>query len=204
MNQTEPQPKFSVVTVVHEQSSGVTAALAPILAQTCDAYEVIVVNENPSAEMLDELNALRQRHHNLYTTFLPHYQFQKNRRRLAFSLGSRASRGEWHVYADIDGATPPADWLEGLLPGCDGDNVLQLGYADRKTGRVRWDAYFDVSQAARHIIRAERWRAGVGRDAWQRRFRPLTRYDYMAVTAEYAPALLQIMAQDPKTVFAKK
>ena len=195
---------FSIVTAVYDQASELAANLPAILTQQYEGYEVIVVDESSTDESADILKQLKAEYPHLYTTFLPKYQFQKNRRRLALTIGVKAAKNEWIVFADITFAPPSGQWLTELSEFCGESTVLQLGYVNKKSGDVRLREYDNLEQVHHIINKAERWRAGIGHDRWMRILQRSANYDFIAVRADYGHELLRLFALDTPTFVPKK
>ena len=203
MSATDKQPTFSIITAVSDQASELAANLPVLLTQQYEGYEVIVVDESSADGSADILKQLKAEHPHLYTTFLPKYQFQKNRRRLAFSLGVKAAKNGWYVFTDITTLPSSSLWLAELSACCDAA-ILQLGYVDKKMGDVRLRSYESIDGAAKLICKAERWRAGIGHDHWLKTFQKSANYDFIAVRADYGHELLRLFALDQQTLVPKE
>ena len=143
----------------------------------------------------DVLSSLKVTYDNLYSTFVPKYHFQRNPRRLALTIGMKAAKGVWVVFADIDNLPPSESWLTELAELAVSPNVLLLGYMKRKTGQVRVKAYDDLSQASSLVMRTEQRRNdGSSRffafNSTLPSFTP--DYDFIAVRADKGHELLRL------------
>ena len=203
MSTPDKKPTFSIIMAVCDQAQKLTANLPALLSQQCEDYEVIVVDESSTDESADTLKQFKADNPHLYTTFLPKYQFQKNRRRLAFTIGVKAAKKEWMVFTDITYAPPSDQWLAELSEFCDGAAML-LGYVNKKNGDVRLRSYEDISQARHLVSKAERWRAGIGRDRWMKALQKSANYDFIAVRADRAHELLRLFALETRQVVRQK
>lgn len=200
MSVPNKQPTFSIITAVNDQANELKDNLPALLAQQYEGYEVIVVDESSTDESTDILKQLKAEHPHLYTTFLPKYQFQKNRRRLALTIGVKATKNEWIVFTDITFAVPSAQWLADLSEFCHDSAILQLGYVNKKSGEVQLRGFEDIAEARRLISKAERWRAGVGHDRWMKYLQKSANYDFIAVRADHGHELLRLFALDAQTL----
>ena len=88
---SEKKPSFSIVIAVRDQSDDLKANLPALLGQKYDSFEVVVVDEHSTDDSSDFLKQQKAENDRLYSTFIPTYQFQRNRRRLAYSIGVKAS-----------------------------------------------------------------------------------------------------------------
>ena len=182
MSNSEKRPTFSIVIAVHDQAQEIAQNLPVLLTQQYgngDDYEVIVVDESSTDETADVLKQLKTQYSHLYTTFLPKYQFQKNRRRLALTIGVKAARKEWLIFVDIS-TPPPSDlWLEELSQSAYAPTALMLGYINRKKGTVRLQTFDDIEKARHIISKTERARTHGHDGQWLRYLRG--RYDFVVV-----------------------
>ena len=204
MSTPNNQPTFSIITTVSDQANALAANMPTLLTQQYEGYEVIVVDESSTDGSVDILKQLKATHSHLYTTFLPKFQFQKNRRRLAFTIGLKAAKNEWIVFTDIDAAPASTQWLMELSEHCDGTAILQLGYINKKSGDVQLRAFDNIESASSLISKAERWRAGIGHGSWMRHLKKSVNYDFMAVRADHGHELLKLFALDPQTLVPKE
>ena len=188
-------PQFSVIFSVRDQVEAVRENLPTVLTQQCESgYEVIVVDECSTDGTPDVVSLLCADHPHLYSTFLPRSQHQLARRRLALSLGVKAAKGQWLVFADID--TPPAsaEWLQELTPFMAPPTQLLLGYYDPKTGDVRLQQFDDIDEAAAIISKAERLK-GTGRKGKRLRYKR-GMYDFVVVPASLGHETLRLFERD--------
>ena len=182
MNNTENKPTFSIIIAVHDQAHELEQNLPQLLTQQYDGnYEVIVVDESSSDETSDVLKQLKDTHQHLYTTFLPKYQFQKNRRRLALTLGVKAAKYQWVIFTDINTLPPSDTWLQELAAFTIPPTELLLGYYRRKKDDLYLRQYEHIDQARKTIVRAEHWRERNGRGHWIQYLHTDSKYDLIAV-----------------------
>jgi len=150
--------KLSVILIVKDQSDALRDTLPQLLAQQCEGdFEVIIVDEQSTDETAELLKAMKEEHDNLYTTFVPQYHFQRDPRRLAFTIGIKAAKGEWVVCSDISSLPPSETWLSELAESCTPSTTVLLGYV-KKNGDVLLKAYDDISQARQVVSKAEHHR----------------------------------------------
>ena len=122
MNTPEKTPSFSIVLAVQDQAEALQGYLSRLLndqqptagGQPVPDFQVIVVDESSTDNTTDLLSSLRADHPRLYSTFVPRYHFQRNPRRLAFTIGMKAAKCEWVIFADVDGFLPSETWLAEL------------------------------------------------------------------------------------------
>ena len=186
---------FSVILAVQDQAGALHENLPRLLSSSDAAEQVVVVDMSSTDNTDDVLSSLKVTYDNLYSTFVPKYHFQRNPRRLALTIGMKAAKGVWVVFADIDNLPPSESWLTELAELAVNPNVLLLGYMKRKTGQVRVKAYDDLSQASSLVMRTEQRRNdGSSRffafNSTLPSFTP--DYDFIAVRADKGHELLRL------------
>jgi len=195
MNTTESLPTFSIVMAVHDEAPLLRERLPAYLAQDFPqgSYEVVVVDEASTDETHDVLEQLKSGYAQLYTTFLPRYEFQPNRHKMALAIGVKAARHARLILANI-GMPPPAPrWLAGLASAGGAEAALLLGYADPRKGTERLLPFDDLDKARRIISRTEHRRT-----AGKRRWLPALRgdYDYIVVDRARGHDTLRLFADE--------
>lgn len=95
------------------------------------AYEVIVVNEGESGDVRDTVSMLRSRYPNLYLTFTPEGVVNLSRKKLALTLGIKASRYDTVVLTTTAALIESPMWLRRMMFRFDkdSDTEIVLGYA---------------------------------------------------------------------------
>lgn len=204
MNMSEKKPSFSIVIAVRDQADDLSANLPTLLGQSYDDYEIIVVDESSTDDSGDFLKQQKAENDRLYTTFIPTYQFQRNRRRLAYSIGVKASKNEWIIFADIATPSISEHWLEELSEFTCQPWTLLLGYVNKKTGDVRLKTYEDIEKARQIITKAERRRENESHHGWIQHLQPNTNYDFIVVRADQAHELLRFFIVSPKLQVPKE
>ncbi|MCR4582105.1 MAG: glycosyltransferase [Prevotella sp.] len=125
--------RISIVLTVYDQAEELRQNLPLFLSQDyADGFEVIVVDESSTDDTDDVLTLLKSQHPHLYSTFLPKPNRNVVRRKLALTLGVKAAKNDWVIFADIN--TPPSSpaWLQELSEFATADNELVLSYIRRK------------------------------------------------------------------------
>lgn len=90
--------------------------LGVILNQDYPApYEVIVVNEGESSDVRDTVSMLRSRYSNLYLTFTPEGVVNLSRKKLALTLGIKASRYDTVVLTTTAAIIESPLWLKRMM-----------------------------------------------------------------------------------------
>lgn len=190
MSNSGKKPAFSIVLAVHDQASAIAENLPTLLTQQYEDYEVIVVDESSADNTADILKQLKATHSHLYTTFLPKYQFQNNKQRLAFTIGVKAAKKGWIIFADIDSLPSSEQWLQELSDFAMKPTILLLGYINRKSGEIRLKTYEDLDGARRTITKTERRKSHGHNATWLRYQRGW--YDFLVVSTDKAHETLRL------------
>ena len=184
---------FSVIMTVYDQARSLEERLPAFLTQEYGGdYDVIVVDESSADDTDDVLKLLKQEYKHLYTTFLPKPNRNIIRRRMALSIGVKASKNDWVIFTDIDHAPASAYWLGELSEAADSTTDALVGYFQKKGLRLK--TFEDVSQAARLVEKAERKRRKSGRGRFMKYL--CGRYDFIAVRRSKAYDILKYFDQD--------
>jgi len=167
--------------VVHDQAEQLKSNLPLFLevAEETDA-EVIVVDDTSSDETPDLLQQMRESQQRLYSTFLPASIVTKeNRLQLALSIGVKAAKGRYVVFADICRPPSSPQWLSGLA-----DGEASLVFSQGDDAGISHVVASELSDLSNVVIKAERkgGRGHNGRRMKQRR----GLYDAFSVRRERA------------------
>lgn len=188
-NGMNKKPSFSIVLAVQDQEEALRNHLPDVLTQQYDDFQVIVVDESSTDGTTDELTRLSDKYGHLYRTFVPKYHFQRDRRRLAFTIGTKATRNEWVIFTDVDTIPSSPTWLAELAEFAVSPNEVLLGYVKRKTGDINLKTFEDIARARKLIVKTERRRA-FGSSRW---LHFLHRdYDFIVVRADRGHELLRL------------
>lgn len=120
----------SVILISDNNSRELKDNLPVILTQDYPAgYEVIVVVCKDEDGTRDVLKAF-DRHENLYTTFVPDSSRYVSRRKLAITLGVKASHNEWILLADACCRPRSDKWIDAMSSRCGDGTDMVFGYSN--------------------------------------------------------------------------
>lgn len=105
-------PVVSIIIPARNESALLEANLPRILGQDSDLpYEVIVADQNSTDNTALLIERLQKEHENLRSTFIPASSRNIEPRKLAITLGIRASRTEWVILINAGCEPASANWL---------------------------------------------------------------------------------------------
>lgn len=141
-------PPLSVVICARNESENLLRNLPAILKQDYPDFEVIVINDGSTDESEDLLSELEEEYPNLYHSFTPDSARYISRKKLALTLGIKASKYDWLVFTEAD-CTPVSDkWLRRIARNFTPSTDIVLGYSGYERGkgwlhkRVSFDSLF--------------------------------------------------------------
>ena len=185
--------KYAVIMTVYDQAHELESNLPAYLSQEYEpGAEVIVVNESSTDQTEDVLKLLKNDYPQLYTTFLPKPNRTVMRKRLAFSIGTKAAKNEWVIFADINNKPAAGDVLAAMDSALPGDAVLALGYHVKKG--IRLQPFMDIQDAECHISKTERILRKVRKR--KRMKYMLGRYDFIIIRKDHAYDILKFYEQN--------
>lgn len=178
---------------VYEQAHSLEENLPVFLANTYEpGYDVIVVDESSTDETDDVLKLLKQAHPNLYSTFIPKPNSHITRRKLALSIGIKASKNEWVILTGIDNIPTTDEWQKELAEVSDSTTEAVAGYYLKKG--LRLQAFDDAEQTRRLVTKTERKQRKVSKSLFMKYH--CGRYDFIAVRRDKVYDVLKYFEQD--------
>lgn len=134
---TSELPPVSVVICAKEASQDLRNYLPSILEQNYPEFEVIVVNDNSSDESIDLLTIMENKYPHLYHTFIPNTARYISHKKLALTVGIKASKYEWLVMTEANCKPISPDWLRLMARNFTDDTSIVLGYSNYEREK-RW------------------------------------------------------------------
>lgn len=184
--------RFSVIMTVFDNGNELEQHLPAFLTQQYEpGYEIIVVDESSTDNTDDVLKMMKQQYPHLYSTFLPKPDIHVTRKRLALTIGVKASKNEWIILSDIYSFPQSATWLQDISDNLGEESGIMLGYY--KKGELKMRLFEDMESASDYIIKGERQRADGHKGTRMRKLRG--KYDFIVVKADKAHELLKYFEQ---------
>ena len=143
---TNSYPPLSVIITVKEVPQRLSRNLPYILNQDYSNFEVIIVNENSDEETNEVIMNLEQTYKNLHHTFIPDSTRYVSTKKLAVSLGIRASHYDWLVFTEIDSYPSSDQWLKKMSENFSDNTDIVIGYSnyEKKKGIFARYITFDM------------------------------------------------------------
>lgn len=113
----EPRPssfnwKVSVIISSENEMMRLSRILPLILDQDYSDFEVIVINNGSTDETDDLIESLKLRYNNLYCTYIPYSNDKEfGRRKLAYTLGAKAAKGDVLLFTEPHSKPVSKDWI---------------------------------------------------------------------------------------------
>lgn len=151
---TQELPPLSVIICAHDEVENLRRNLPAILAQDYPDFEVIVINDGEKNESEDYLLQLEEQYRNLYHSFVPDSSRYISRKKLAVTLGIRASRHDWLVLTEAYCQPQSNQWLRLMARNFTPHTGVVLGYSGYERGKSwlhRCTAFDSLFTAMRYL-----------------------------------------------------
>ena len=145
---TRELPPLSVILCARNEAENLRRILPAILEQDYPEFEVIVINDASTDETEDVLGVLEEKYPHLYHSFTPDSARYISHKKLALTLGIKASKHDWLVFTETNCMPASKQWLKLMARNFTSQTQVVLGYSgyDRSKGwlhkRVAFDTLF--------------------------------------------------------------
>lgn len=138
-------PPVSVIITTNDESHAIQKHLPKILEQDYPNFEVIVVNSAKSNNTSDILTLMGEKYPHLYHTFTPDTARYISKKKLALTLGIKASQHEWLLFTDVTCEPESNQWIKSMARHFSSEKEIVMGYAGYKfsTGWFHRKTHFD-------------------------------------------------------------
>lgn len=142
---TQELPPISVIICAREESENLRRNLTAVLEQDYPKFEVIVINDGDTDESEDYLTLLEERYPHLYHSFVPGSSRYISRKKLAITLGIKASKYDWLVLTNANCQPQSDQWLRLMARNFTSSTQVVLGYSgyERSKGWLHKRVAFD-------------------------------------------------------------
>ena len=141
-------PPLSVILCARNEAENLRKILPAILEQDYPQFEVIVINDASTDETEDILGIMEEKYPHLYHSFTPESARYISHKKLALTLGIKASKHDWLVFTETNCMPASNQWLKLMARNFTPQTQIVLGYSgyDRTKGwlhkRTAFDALF--------------------------------------------------------------
>lgn len=120
--------KVSIIISSENEMMRLSKNLPVILEQDYPDFEVIVINNGSTDETDDLIESLKLKYNNLYCTYIP-YSNDKDfgRRKLAYTLGAKAAKGDVLIFTEPHSIPVSKDWIRLMVRDIDDKCEVVLG-----------------------------------------------------------------------------
>lgn len=132
---SQEQPPLSVILYAHEEATNLRRHLPVILEQDYPLYEVIVIIDGQDDGSEDYLTQLEEKYPHLYHSFIPDSSRYISRKKLAITLGIKASKYEWVVLTEANCQPQSHLWLQRMARNFTSRTEIVLGYSSYERGK---------------------------------------------------------------------
>lgn len=132
---TQELPPLSVILYAREEVENLRRNLTAILEQDYPQFEVIVINDGNTDESEDFLTLTEEKYRNLYHSFVPDSSRYISRKKLAITLGVKASKYDWLVLTNANCLPDSNQWLRTMARNFTSRTRIVLGYSGYERGK---------------------------------------------------------------------
>jgi glycosyltransferase involved in cell wall biosynthesis len=126
---TDDLPPVSIVIRACDESANLRHNLEFILQQDYPQFEVIVINDGFTDESEEFLIELESKYSNLYHSFTPEQIRNISGKKLALTLGIKASKYDWLVFTEANCRPVSNQWLRLIARNFTPTTDIVLGYS---------------------------------------------------------------------------
>lgn len=171
---TEELPPISIIICARDESRNLQQNLPAILTQDYPNFEVIVINDGSTDESEDILKLLAAKNPNLYHTFTPESSRYLSRKKLALTIGVKASKNPWLVFTEPNCTPATNQWLKQMARNFTQNTDIVLGYSNIQYAinwlnkQVLFDLFFSSVRYMGYALIGKPY-MGIGRNLAYRR-----------------------------------
>ncbi|MCP3894596.1 MAG: glycosyltransferase [Bacteroides sp.] len=126
---------LSVIICARNESENLRRYLPSILEQDYPNFEVIVINDGSTDESTEVLSAFEEKYPHLYHSFTPESARYISRKKLALTLGIKASKHDWLVFTEANCQPESDQWLRLMARNFTPHTEIVLGYNGYERGK---------------------------------------------------------------------
>ena len=122
-------PPLSVILCARNEADNLRKILPAILEQDYPQFEVIVINDASTDETEDVLGYMEEKYPHLYHSFTPDSARYISHKKLALTLGIKASKHDWLVFTETNCMPASNQWLKLMARNFTSQTQIVLGYS---------------------------------------------------------------------------
>jgi glycosyltransferase involved in cell wall biosynthesis len=150
-------PPVSIVLAEHDCYHYLERVLPHYLTQEYPAdYQVVVVIDQSDVKSEDYLKLMSEKYPHLYYTMLPDSSLYVSRKKLGLTLGIRAAKYEWLLFADVNCKPSSNEWLAAVARHCTDDNNMVLGMTPYEEDTPTYYRFEHLRTMLYHLRSAQR------------------------------------------------
>lgn len=123
-------PPVSIIIRACNESANLKRNLESVLQQDYPKYEVIVVNDGSTDESESFLAEMEAKYDFLYHSFTPDQVRNLSTKKLALTIGIKASKYEWLVFTEANCCPDSNQWLRSMARNFTKTTDIVLGYSN--------------------------------------------------------------------------
>lgn len=128
-------PPLSVIIYARDEAENLHRNLQSVLEQDYPQFEVIVINDGDTGESEDFLTLQEEKYPHLYHSFIPASSRYISRKKLAVTLGVKASKYDWLVFTGANCRPQSNQWLKLMARNFTSRTQVVLGYSGYERGK---------------------------------------------------------------------
>lgn len=132
---THDEPPLSIIICAHNESENLRKNLPFILEQDYPQFEVIVINDGSTDETEEVLSVFEEKYPHLYHSFTPDSARYISRKKLALTLGIKASKYDWLIFTEVNCYPANNQWLRLMARNFTPRTQVVLGYSGYERGK---------------------------------------------------------------------
>lgn len=132
---THDEPPLSIIICAHNESENLRKNLPFILEQDYPQFEVVVINDGSTDETEEVLSVFEEKYPHLYHSFTPDSARYISRKKLALTLGIKASKYDWLVFTEVNCYPANNQWLRLMARNFTPRTQVVLGYSGYERGK---------------------------------------------------------------------
>lgn len=150
------KPSFSIIIPAHDNAYELEHHLPHYLSQIYDGDFEIIVVESKTGDRTDEVLAKLSTDKRLYTTFIPSTSRYMSRKKLAMTVGAKAAKNEWLIFADAECYPASNNWLDAIACELNENTDIAIGYGNYSDDASDMQRYIQLVNSLHALRKAQK------------------------------------------------